>query len=321
MKYTTYLFIVLFVTFGFIAGAVVVNYTVDPYGVFKRNFDNQRIEPNQHFIKMRYILNNPTKYESFIFGSSRVGNIDISKIPNEKFYNMTYSEGLPKEFLNDIKLMIARGVSIKTLLIGLDEFSFRVDPDKHAQQPMRMPYPDNLIKFYTAYLLKAPDYTIIKSSLLDKPSNYFDIFNSGRPLHPQADDNIESNIDAHLNDSKFNIPSGYRGNRMQETLDELKEIKQIADENNIKVVFFINPIHKTTYNDTNLTEFGQFKEELAHISSYYDFSGINTITSNNYYYYETSHYRPVVGDMIIAKLFSAKTVIVPEDFGIEVKLK
>ena len=171
MKYKTYLLIVFSFTLCIIMGAMLVNYKVDPYGIFKQNFDNQRIEPNQHFIKMKFVLNNPKKFDSFIFGSSRVGNIDVRKIPSEeRFYNMTYSEGLPKEFLEDIKLMISNGVKIKTLLIGLDEFSFRVDPNEHLQQPMRRPYSENLLKFYMDYLLKAPNYKIIKSSLSFKIS-------------------------------------------------------------------------------------------------------------------------------------------------------
>lgn len=324
MKYKTYLILILSITFLIIASAVTINYIVDPYGIFKKDFHNQKIEPNQHFVKMKLLLNNPTKYESFIFGSSRVGNIDINKIPNqERFYNMTYSEGLPKEFLDDIKLMINSGIKIKTILIGLDEFSFRVDPKKHLQQPMKMPYPENpenVTKFYMSYLMKMPNPMIIKSSLFNKKSSYYDILNSGRQLQPQIDTKIENNPEVHINDPKFNKPMGYRGNRIKETLEELQELKHIASQNNICLIFFINPIHKTTYLDTNMTEFQEFKQGLANISSYYDFSGVNSITSNNYYYYETSHYRPLVGDMIIAKLFDIQTVPIPDDFGKRVNL-
>lgn len=67
---------------------------------------------------------------------------------------------------------------------------------------------------------------------------------------------------------------------------------------------FVNPIHLLTYRATNLDEFDEFKRKLADITSYYDFSGVNDITTNNYYYYETSHYRPMVGDMIIHRIFN-----------------
>lgn len=213
--------------------------------------------------------------------------------------------------------MLAHGVKIKQLLIGIDEFSFRVDPKEHLQQPMRQPYIENKVKFYANYLVRMPDPRIIKSSLLDPPSAY-DIYVTGRHIHPEVDERIESNIEKHVSDPKFNKPVGYRGNRTNETLKELKAIQDLAKQNNIKLTFFINPLHKTTYLDTNLQEFNEFKQRLALISSYYDFSGINTITSNNYYYYETSHYRPIVGDMMIARLYNTG-VSVPEDFGVMVQ--
>lgn len=44
---------------------------------------------------------------------------------------------------------------------------------------------------------------------------------------------------------------------------------------------FVNPIHLLTYRATNLDEFDEFKRKLADITSYYDFSGVNDITTNN----------------------------------------
>ena len=42
--------------------------------------DAQITEPNQHYLKVKYVLNYPDKYDSFLFGSSRVGKIDVNKI-------------------------------------------------------------------------------------------------------------------------------------------------------------------------------------------------------------------------------------------------
>jgi hypothetical protein len=52
--------------------------------------------------------------------------------------------------------------------------------------------------------------------------------------------------------------------------------------------------------------------------TYYDFSGLNSITTNNYYYYETSHFRPVVGDMMLNIMFQTPEIEVPGDFGFRV---
>src|SRR5690242_10358530 len=81
------------------------NLIIDPYGIFRSDYSRQRIEPNGHFIKMRYVLNHPEKFDSFIFGNSRANNIDNTHIPGGQWYNMYYSLGFPKEHLADLQLM------------------------------------------------------------------------------------------------------------------------------------------------------------------------------------------------------------------------
>lgn len=123
-----------------------------------REVSYRHSEPNQHFIKMRYLLANPTKYDAYAFGSSRVGNIDLAKINNgRQWYNMTYSDGLPAEWIADIKLMLARGVQVKELLIALDDRSYQMLPESHLHDYMRLPYrEDELLRTYMVYLLKRP---------------------------------------------------------------------------------------------------------------------------------------------------------------------
>lgn len=108
---------------------------------------------------------------------------------------------------------------------------------------------------------------------------------------------------------------------MEQALRDLRDIRQLADRHGIDLIFFIHPIHVVTYLDNNLEEFDEFKRRLARITAYYDFSGVNEITTNNYYYYETSHYRPIVGDMILARLFpesAGNCRSAPMPFGVQV---
>jgi hypothetical protein len=43
---------------------------------------------------------------------------------------------------------------------------------------------------------------------------------------------------------------------------------------------------------------------------------LNSITTNNYYYHETSHYRLEVGALILARIFNDSSVKVPDNFGV-----
>ena len=133
---------------------IAVPILVDPYNIFhwKRIRDNG-VEPNSNYIKMQYILHNPDKFDSFLFGSSRTGFIDVEKIPEGKWYNMSYSEGLPKEHLENLREMIEHGIIPKNVMVGVDNISCFVDPSLHENQFYRIPYPrEDKLGFYAKYL-------------------------------------------------------------------------------------------------------------------------------------------------------------------------
>src|SRR5512137_332709 len=75
------------------------NYVIDPYGLFRKNFKYQFVEPNRNFIKARYVGEHPERYDCFVFGSSRVNSVDVRKIRDYRGYNMTYNHGLPGDHL------------------------------------------------------------------------------------------------------------------------------------------------------------------------------------------------------------------------------
>lgn len=285
--------------------ALIAGYNAwnDTSGLYNTDFSQPRpVEPNQHFVKMRYLLAHPDRYESYCFGSSRVGNLDLEKIHDGyRHYNMTYSQGLPQEWCNDLKIMLNHHVHVKQVMLGLDDFSFRLDPKVHETQDLRIPYQENNFKTYLAYLLRKPSSPYRWKDM--SKASLFDINNTGRPLHPEPDERIEADPEKHQQEMNEKKAMPEIGNRIPQTIETLQEIKNLCAENNIELIVFINPIHHRTYEANNLEEFDAFKHELAKITPYYDFSGLNRITTNDYYYYETSHYRPIVGDMMLHRMF------------------
>ena len=303
-------FIILFSLFIVVDLAIIIgiNINIDNYGIFRTDFSKQIIEPNQNYDKMRYILGHKAKYDSFIFGSSRVGKINPFNIHNGKYYNFTYADGLPEEHLKNIKILLKNGVKIKNILLGLDDFSYRLNPSDHKKSLLNMPYPSNVfeeVTLFTDYFLRIPNKFTEKDVI--QRLNY-DVENSGRPICKDCDIKIDEKPLEHLKDKKFNVPTHFENKNVyfQNTVSDIKELVKICKENKIKLVIFINPIHKTSYLANNITNFNKFKKELSQFTDYYDFSGLNKITTDNLMYYETSHYRVKVGDMIINEIFNSK---------------
>ncbi len=313
---------------------VFFNYLVDPYGIFHNSSLDLGFEPgyepNQHYARMRHLVNDECSWDSYLFGSSRVGKINPDLIPDGNYYNMNYSEGIPGEHLADIKIMLQKGLPVKNVMIGLDNTSYLIDPEDHRGQILRHPYEVSFFKrvfFQIKYLFFAPRISIGRYMRFKKnePVITFGILGNGMQNLEKIDAKIESNIERHINDKRFrkanNIPFDKESeheymNLMGSAIRDIADIVALSKKHDFNVYFFINPTYVKYYLQGNPYHFLIFKQKLADVTGYWDFSGLNSITTSNYNYYETSHYRAMVGDLIICKMTGCADPKVPIDFGV-----
>lgn len=296
-----------------------INFYIDPYGVIGNNLEYQSLEPNQNYMKTKYILRNPNKFEGFIFGSSRVGNIPTENIINYKFYNMTYSEGLPQEWEQTLNIFIKNNIIPKIIIIGIDDFDFKINPQIHEKQLMRKPYIKvNILK---DYILINPfmKYSIkkLKNILFFRKDNSFknDFLEHGRlfkKLRIQKEKEIEDDQETHLKKEVFKKGTDYSSleNIQKETaINSLINIDKICKENKIKLIFLFNPVHPTSYkNDRDKNEYRKIREEIK--SKFFDISiydfAEHEITKNNLYWFETSHFNTKVGEIMLENIKELK---------------
>lgn len=298
----------------FFALIALYNYTLDPFGVIKGDMSIQKTEPNQRYLKMKHILNNPKKYNAFLFGTSRVGKINVANIDDgHEWYNFTYSQALPLENLTDIKMLLNDNVQVEKILIGLDDMSYLVDPKLHDNQTLRKPYKNANTRFDYIFL-KPSTYMYKQIKYADttrfySARNYETIYHSGSFIENKKDTFIERNKALHQKDPVFDSPfrERYYYERIGESINEIKEIIRVCKERKIELTFFMNPLHIRTYLDKDTDDYFSFLKQLSQLTVYIDFSGINTVTVNNYNYYETSHFRPFIGDKMIDVIFNEAT--------------
>lgn len=310
-KFLVKLFKVAFLPLVFLLIIVGYNVIVDPYGVICQRMEKQVTIPNERYIKNYNVLTNPKKYNSFLFGNSRVGKIDVQKLPNSSnWYNMAYSEGLPHEHLKDIEIFLRRGVNIKEIIIGVDEVSCFTDPKKHLNETLRKPYKNRVYPLIN-YLILKPDYQMFinirnaPNSPYFNPGAYSSIFKNKGSYQPNKKDKyINENKELHNQDSVFLKPfwPPANSNRIDSTISDIKKIVTFCELNNIQLTIFVNPIYIKTYQKAVEEGFLKFTNELSTVIDFYDFSGRNEITTNKFLYYENSHYRPIVGDIIIKEI-------------------
>ena len=301
-RYLLALLAALLVLLGALAA---YNYRHDALGIVNTDFSVRRYGVAQRFVKMRYILDNPERYDAFCFGSSRVAKIPVGELDGEGacWYNFTYGAGLPNEWREDIEMLLAHGVKIRHLIIGLDDMSFRMDPAlNETGGGTNFAYRPHDVERYLRTLFRRPDKPL-PTDFAARESILFDIYGKGYTSYPWVDEAIDADPAAHRADPAFQRLTVYRGSaHMDDALDELRAIRDIADAHGIELTVIINPIYAWTYLANDQASLAAFQRRLASITGYYDFSGVNDITADEMNYYESSHFRPQVGRRILARI-------------------
>lgn len=269
---------------------------IDPYNVFHVNhIRDNGVEPNKNYIKMKYVLQHPDKFDSFLFGSSRVGSIHVENIPGERCYNMTYSIGLPAEHLDNIKSFIKKNIIPKRVYIGVDSFSYTENRENHYTQPLRCPYEyaqSNPIDFYSLYFDLYIAIESLRTTFAYEPRKDYDMTFYEYGWWCEYGKETEM-------DWSSAVPEIGADNLLYETLDDIREIVNICNEYGIELIVFTNPMHQITYEASLEKDYLVFLKELAAITPYYNFSGLNAVTLNTDNYLDTSHYNAYIGDMMI----------------------
>lgn len=294
------------------------NIVFDPYGVIRKDYRHLIICPNERFAKTYLVLNHPTKWDSFIFGSSVVSQIPVepmNALTGHRYYNMSYIAGAPHDHLRVLRLMIDRGVKISNLLIGLDVFSFRYMP------PILLTirtwhYPQgrwNTIDFYSRHLFLEPDAGFLDEVWFDGKEARYDLYTTGQYYFLKKERLIAERPDRHL--AKFMAPPLIVCNqRLEKTMSEIRDIMRLCRDHGIAVRFFITPILRRWYLCDDIDYLNRVRMELAALGDYWDFTHLNSVTNNPFNYYDETHFRPPVGAMMVSKMFG-KGEAAPADFG------
>ncbi|WP_323594878.1 hypothetical protein [Aliarcobacter butzleri] len=246
--------------------------------------------------KLKLVLYKDKKniIENILFGSSRPTVIE-SNLMGVNSFNFAFSGARIDEILylleNEINLK-----KIKSIYLGLDEFMFD-KTDRIFSKGVN--FFEDQGKFNSSKYLFSYDAIMDSLKLLESPKVYNYTDYGDKEILIQRKPTKES-IERYLKQRKLEIDQGHH-NFDYSKVQILKRIVSIAQNEDIKLYIFINPISKELrefyikYNE----EYQKFLEYIADIK-YYNFNYNNEITENIYKYYDDPHhYKKDIGEMII----------------------
>lgn len=304
----------LIITIIFVPFAMIL----DPYNIFHAdNLVNNGVEPDKNYFKPLHVMNNPDKYDSFLFGSSRVGFMDVTRMTDGTYYDMMASEGLPAEHVAVLKAFIKRGIIPKNVIVGVDDISYFVDPANHDGILYRQMFPwdgtfTDKLGFYLRYMDPITNFQSIET-MRDHDATQDPDW--GKRLLDTGTENLDIISDFNPDNNKPYWADYYMPR--EEVFDDLQELVDICEENDIKLTVFTNPLFGYTYMQDIENGYLVFLERLADITPYYNFSGFNNLTLDSSNYYENSHYTRAIGDQMIKVMFEGETdeTLLSQGFG------
>lgn len=290
----------------------IYNYNFDPYGILENRTTFAGIRPNEHSLKVHYVLQNPEKYNSFLFSNSKGGALHFNQLNStqENWYNMTYSLGTPEEFYKDILLFIDKNVTVKNVVIGLDEGAIYERASSHINQASRKFVPMEEKAIQWEYLFLPISIKKLLRIDLTKKHIVHDIYTNGNYYaeNAYADycDTIEEFrvIPNTINDHSATLD-------LSSKIKTLDKIKALCADKNISLSILIHPCSQNNFDKSREKQI-QFNRLLRLLdrkkySLFQPFKN-SVIENNSCYWLDRHHYSKIVGDSIIKMFIDYKEV-------------
>lgn len=316
-----YNFSIILICIVFVVMSAAINFTADPYNIFKtfRIKKFNLLKPcetkQQRITKIPQLKLYKNNIDILYVGSSKTDwwlNTDYhSKLSGKNVYSMALSSSSLQESIIMAKNSIFLHPEIKKIYFGIDFFSFAqgyydtaVDVDLIKEK--------NLTKTELLPLLISLDtinysiQTIITNIKSATPTAQADS-SSCSVNNPKAEYYFKQTIKKY----KKEYYGNYKLNK--NAFSALKDFNNFAKQNNVEVVFFVTPSHIADliniYNNNIWDDYKTFKKELANMFDYYDLASINKyntepVNSQIKYFRDAVHATYLLGEKFALNFYT-----------------
>lgn len=315
--------------FGCAAVFALYNVFIDPFGVFGdrlMNWYEYDMTQNPRVAKIAYLDQNYEKYDSYVLGSSRASSVPVPELNaymNASFYNMTWYGG---DMMDEEQAAnyIIENYSVKNIIMTVtpnDAYTYGSNPDDLKQKMHCKADGTAALPFYTQYLFCNPNYGIDKLKsylnrgyLMDSSQVY--TAETGCYNKQLRDAVPIGSLADYLESEGFNTQTEHLTLRhIDEVVESISRVKTLCEENGIQFYLIGLPVYDKEFYTYDSDEVAEFWRKLAGVTDFYEFWGSNTVTSDERFHYDASHFRNNAGRMALAYIFEDDTKYIPDDYG------
>ncbi|MGK5594572.1 MAG: hypothetical protein ACSNEK_04355 [Parachlamydiaceae bacterium] len=304
-----------------------LNVLVDPLDILHPfqlpRFNAVKIMVHDHMRTYKAYKVLKKKPAAIFLGSSRVmaglNPADLEAITGEDCYNC----GLAGVNFEDIYEYFLHALyaqpNLKTVVLGLDSFGFNTHKGPREKLPKILQGKESVFLSYFPFIFsyKALEcsFRTIFANFFEKPNSFF-LPNGLVDPALAVDDKTNPLLGKELDYIKDIHQNGmYKTFKVDEkALDMFTSLVSICRERNINLKVFINPPQalywEALFQHGYWESLEELKRKLANIHPLWDFGGFNIVTTKDpvleefgSLYYECSHFRPLLGKVILDTLF------------------
>ncbi|MDR1588732.1 MAG: polysaccharide deacetylase family protein [Oscillospiraceae bacterium] len=320
--------LLLAAVFTVAAAICVLNAVVDPFGVFgdvAYNWYSFDMTNNPKAAKFEYLRRNHDKYDAYILGpsgSSSISTRTLGEYTGLSWYNM-FNYGADMAYTLRLAEYIADNYEARHILLNLP-FISAADHAEDAENDTERAHPglsDDPLD-WLRFLFANPNYAIAKMGAKARDSYLqmeFDVFTPETGAYDKTSRDAEAigSLAEYLAlYPEFTRPPDYKVGLtgLGECMDAVRELKRLCDGRGIALTVVIPPLRSGELERFAPEDIRVFRELLGEITPYHDFSD-GFIPDDARYFYDTTHFRNCVGDMMLAEMFGDAGRYVPDDSG------
>ena len=313
------------IMFAIVAYITVLNMLVDPFSVFgdkRYSWYSYGMTNNPKAAKFDYIDNRLSEYDAFIIGPSGASGISpdvMSEYTGLRWYNM-FNYGADIRYTKRLAEYLVKTHRPEQMLLVLPAVSARI----YAEPAGDVAFAQPLRTFWRVpFILADPKFAMRKLENLEKISYIqqpFDVFIAETGVYNKTRRDAEaigSMEDYLVAYPEFAKPwfAKVRLENIDECAAAVADIADVCRLYGTKLTIVTSPILAENAIVYDANEVRQFCDRIAEISEFWDFS-VSSVSCDPRYFYDVTHFRNSVGDMMLARMFGDESVYIPEDFGI-----
>ena len=308
-----------------------LNLAVDPFGAFGDrllswfSYDETN---NPRVAKFSYLEQHHDEYDSYILGCSSTSSFPVDAF-NEaygaSFYNLIMY-GADMRDCEKIARYLIEHYEVKNLILNVyldngltyDEESDRLTKNLHYKED-----PDtSALSYYTRYLFADPRYALAKLNALRTDTilpQTFDVFDERTGCYDKRVRDAEPIGSEERYLESYPVFAAYPHQTLslpytKQCMQSVAAIKTLCEEAGVNLTVAAGPVYAEYLKNYEPETVAQFYRSLAQVTPFWDFSS-SSVSCEMRYFYDGTHFRNNVGEMICARMTGRTDLWIPDDFG------